>query len=224
MTGPLSDQHLDEIAALLARLDAVPSMGHLDSADLGWVRPVLHDLLDENRRLRDENEQLADLDAAAGRRTELQAERDRAVQRWHEEHQRAEQAVAERNAIARQIADRTDERDTAETERVRLAIELGALDAQRAEDRVAYEDLQAAYDRLGEQTQRIIESASRFRAERDRLHDALNEVLASGGPEFDGEVLRGLRRTLWITPERLQGWRQVLAETPRSESDDGTAP
>ena len=95
MTGPLSDQHPDEIAALLARLDAVPSVGHLDSADLGWVRPVLHDLLDEIRRLRGENEQLADLDAAAGRRTELQAERDRAVARWHEEHQRAEKAERE---------------------------------------------------------------------------------------------------------------------------------
>lgn len=48
----MSDQRLDEITALLARIDAVPSMGHLDSAELGWVRPVLHDLLDENQRLR----------------------------------------------------------------------------------------------------------------------------------------------------------------------------
>ena len=61
MTGPLSDQHLDEATALLGRLDAVPSMGYLDSADLGWVRPVLHDLLDEVRRLRGENERLTDL-------------------------------------------------------------------------------------------------------------------------------------------------------------------
>lgn len=98
MTGPLSDQQLDEAAALLARLDAVPSMGHLDSADLGWVRPVLHDLLDEVRRLRGENEQLSDLDDATSRRSELQAERDRAVTRWHEEHKRAlaaEAALAE---------------------------------------------------------------------------------------------------------------------------------
>lgn len=58
---------------------------------------------------------------------------------------------------------------------------------------------------------------ARLTEQRDRLHDALSEVLASGGPEFDGEVLRGLRRTLWVTPERLQGWRQVLAEVDRSE-------
>jgi len=52
--GPLTDGHLAEATTLLARLDAVPSMGHLDSADLGWVRPVLRDLLDEVRRLRGE--------------------------------------------------------------------------------------------------------------------------------------------------------------------------
>lgn len=54
-------------------------------------------LVAEVRRLRDENEQLSDLDAASSRRSELQAERDRAVTRWHEEHKRAETAEAERD-------------------------------------------------------------------------------------------------------------------------------
>ena len=65
----------------------------------------------------------------------------------------------------------------------------------------------------------LIGEIDRLTRERDRLHNALSEVLASGGPEFDGEVRRGFKRTLWITPERLQCWREVLATSGRSERD-----
>jgi len=124
---------------------------------------------------------------------------------------------AERNELARALADRNDEYTTVDAERARFATELGALDAQRAADQIAHKDLQAAYERLGNEAQRIVEAATQFRAERDRLHDALSEVLASGGQELDDGVMRGLRRTLWVTPERLQRWRDVLASVQRSE-------
>lgn len=209
MTAPLTDAQLDEIEAR-AQLaydggDPLQTTGYDVPALLAGIR-----------RLRGENEQLSDLDDAATRRAELQAERDRAVARWHEEHQRAEKAEAARNSIARQLADRTDELATTEAERARLATELGALDAERAALHVAQEDLQAAYDRLGEQAQRIVEAASRFRAERDRLHDALGDVLI-GGWESNGA---GDVRSPWIPAEEAAAWRRLREGTPRSLRDD----
>lgn len=60
-------------------------------------------LIGEIDRLAAENEQLADLDDAATRRTELQAERDRAVNRWHVEHKRAETLEAENAELHRRM-------------------------------------------------------------------------------------------------------------------------
>ena len=79
----MSDQWLDEIAS------HVPNCRY--GCDACEAFPAL---AEEIRRLRGENEQLSDLDAATTRRAELQAERDRAVQRWHDEHKRAEKAEA----------------------------------------------------------------------------------------------------------------------------------
>lgn len=51
----------------------------------------------ERDRLERENADLADFAELGERRRELQAERDRAVARWHDEHKRAEAAEAERD-------------------------------------------------------------------------------------------------------------------------------
>lgn len=126
----------------------------------------------------------------------------------------------ERQLLARAAADQADERDAAEAERARLATELGALDALRAADQVAMEDLKAAYDRLGDQAQRIVEAASQFRAERDRLHDVLGDVLI-GTWESNGA---GDVRSPWIPAAEAEGWRRLLAGTPRSERDGETTP
>lgn len=77
------------------------------SADLTTYQADHVALLAEVDRLTTENEQLTDLDAAATRRTELHAERDRAVQRWHLEHERAETLEAENAQLHRraQIAE-----------------------------------------------------------------------------------------------------------------------
>lgn len=227
MTTP--EQHLAEVEEFLDVWDAAPAhraryrdviSSQKSGEDGRKLRATtLRGLLAEVRRLRAENEQLSDLDDAATRRSELQGERDRAVTRWHEEHKRAEALNAERQPLARAGADRADERDAVEAERVRLATELGALDAQRAEDRVAYEDLQAAHGRLGEQAQRIVEAASQFRAERDGLYDAMEHVLL-GSWESNGA---GDVRSPWIPAGEVEGWRRLVADTPRSERDGETA-
>lgn len=104
MTAPLTDQQLDEIEEFLDVWDTAPAhrtryrdviSSQKSGEDGRKLRATtLRALLAEIRRLRGENEQLSDLEAAATRRIELQAERDRAVARWHDEHQRAETAEA----------------------------------------------------------------------------------------------------------------------------------
>jgi|GEM_PF-4761796 len=191
MTAPLADARLAEVEEFLDVWDAAP----------------VH-----RARYRDVISSQKSGDPEGGRKLRATTLRDLLAE--------VRRLRAERNEIARALADRTDERDATEAERARLAEVLGALDARRAAEQVAMEDLQAAYERLGDEASRIAGMGQRFRVERDRLHDALSEVLASGGPDFDGEVLRDLKRTLWITPERLQGWRGVLASVERSERDD----
>lgn len=138
-------------------------------------------------------------------------------------NRRFQAAEGDRNRVARQLADRADERDAAEAECARLATELGALDADRASLQLAQQDLRAAYDRLGEQAQRIVEAASQFRVERDRLHDALSDLLlgpAGAGWESSGT---GDVRSPWIPAGQVAGWRQLLARIERSERDGGEA-
>lgn len=58
---------------------------------------------------------------------------------------------------------------------------------------------------------------ARLTEQRDRLYDALSEV-PSG--EWDrGPLMPGFARTLWISGDRLQRWRDVLATTGRAERD-----
>lgn len=128
-------------------------------------------------------------------------------------------ADAQRGRFARALADRNDEYFSVEAERVRLATDLGARDAELAAAQVEREDLQAAYKRLGDQAARITEAASQFRAKRDRLHDALGHVLV--GPwESNGA---GDVRSPWIPAGEAEGWRRLLAGTPRSEREGETA-
>lgn len=88
MTGPLSSQRLDEIAA------------HVPNCRYGCEAcEAFPALAEEVKRLRLENEQLSDLDAATTRRAGLQAERDRAVACWHEERKHAAEAECERGRL-----------------------------------------------------------------------------------------------------------------------------
>lgn len=98
----MRDGQLDEIEALLGRLDAVPSVGHLDGADLGWVRPALHDLLDEIRRLRQAYASLTvAFDAMCGERDQARTDQEATAERLTVEADRLraawESAWAERN-------------------------------------------------------------------------------------------------------------------------------
>jgi len=213
MTAPPTDARLAEVEQFLDVWDAAPVhrtqyrdvISSQKSGDPDGGRKLrataLRELLAEVRRLRGE------LGEALGRLATLKDALDA-------------QALAERQRLARALADRNDEYDALKAEFDQFADVCSSHSADRCVEQVAMEDLQAAYERLGSEASRLAEAAHRFRVERDRLHDALSEVLATGGADFDGEVLRGLKRTLWITPDRLQGWRDVLASVERSERDD----
>lgn len=60
-------------------------------------------LIGEIDRLAAENEQLADFDAMGQRGRSLEAERNEAVQRWHDEHKRADRLTADLAEARRQV-------------------------------------------------------------------------------------------------------------------------
>jgi len=141
--APLAPQWLAEIRAQLA----TPKTRQGD-----WGPVTVETLLGEIDRLTVENEQLADLDAAATRRSELQAERDRAVTRWHEEHQRAQAAETERDGWR---------------ERAEAALdEAGALQAEILK-------ALAAHDRL---TRRLADAVRERDEARARIAGAHTEI------------------------------------------------
>lgn len=181
MSAPLSDERLGEIQD---RDDA--KAGSAADADLRQAEADRRVLLAEVWRLRGE--------AATLRSKAIYA--DGEADRW-----RKIAADREPQKLARELAERTDQLAALRDEFDQFADICSQQSADRCAEQVAAEDLRAAYERLGEQSQRITEAASQFRSERDRLHDALAEALDA----FPGG------------DERARGLRDVLATTDRSE-------
>jgi hypothetical protein len=123
------------------------------------------------------------------------------------------------NAIARQLADKADELAALQQRFDDFADTCSGHSADRVVEQVAADDeingLTAALDRLGVRANEMAAAGTRFRAERDRLHDALREILSGywehGHPGYDAV------RTYWLKTDRVQRWRDILAATPRSE-------
>lgn len=212
MSAPLTEQQLAEIEEFLDVWDAAPAhrtryrdvISSQKSGDPEGGRKLrattLREMVAEVRRLRGE------LGTVLGQLAAVKEGFDA-------------QALVERQRLARALADRNDEYDTLRAEFNQFAEVCASHSADRCVEQVAAEDLQAAYDRLGDQAQRIVEAASQFRAERDRLHDALSDLLL--GPVGAGWESSGAGdvRSPWILAGTVAGWRRALARTERSERD-----
>lgn len=115
---------LESALAELRSAAATSTLPHLTT-------PESAALLGEIDRLTAEREQLADFDALGARGAALQAERDQAVRRWHDEHKRAETAEGERDRLWMLL-----EIERGLTSSVRLHVNqlLGMLGPQRPQD------------------------------------------------------------------------------------------
>lgn len=202
MSAPPSDQRLAEIEA------------HAPNCRYGCIAcEAAPDLVAEIRRLREAHASLAAaFDGVCGERDQARRDQEETAERLTAEADRRlrdwEQLWAERNQLRDRIA-------SARAEIARQEMdgdgELSFSAFTAVEAHLVDPEHRAATNTPGG-TRRITDAATRFRAERDRLHDVLGEVLAEPWDPDDP-----------VLAERLERWRDVLAATERSEHDGGAS-